>query len=116
MMESSHRGSQGKRDEIISLIVYINKLVMSLCDHKVINFPEKIQIDFSFSCSHFSYFNKDENMTDMRDQSFYMFDSFGLRSLDKAGRVKIYEVPGVHHTVWHHNVSVIENCILPWLD
>lgn len=66
--------------------------------------------------SHFSYLNKNENMTDMRDQSFYMFDSFGLRSLDKAGKIKVYEVPGVHHTVWHHNVSVIENCILPWLD
>lgn len=108
-----------KRDEIISLIVYLNEYVMSLHGHKVIviNFSlRKIQIDFFFSCSHFSYLNKNENMTDMRDQSFYMFDSFGLRSLDKAGKIKVYEVPGVHHTVWHHNVSVIENCILPWLD
>lgn len=52
----------------------------------------------------------------MKDQTFYKKDLFGLRTLDKAGKVKIYEVPGVYHTDWHHNVSVIKNCILPWLD
>ncbi|XP_045609974.1 lysosomal thioesterase PPT2-A isoform X2 [Procambarus clarkii] len=66
--------------------------------------------------SHFGYFDKEENVTEMRDQFFYQNDLFGLRSLDKAGKIKMYEVPGVYHTDWHHNVSVIKNCILPWLD
>ncbi|XP_042236940.1 lysosomal thioesterase PPT2-A-like isoform X3 [Homarus americanus] len=66
--------------------------------------------------SHFGYFDKDENVTEMRDQVFYQKDLFGLRTLDKAGKIKIYEVAGVYHTDWHHNVSVIKDCILPWLD
>ncbi|XP_063859497.1 lysosomal thioesterase PPT2-A-like isoform X1 [Scylla paramamosain] len=66
--------------------------------------------------SHFGYFDSEENITEMRDQIFYQQDLFGLRTLDKGGRIKIYEIPGVYHTDWHHNVSVIKNCILPWLD
>ncbi|XP_071525830.1 lysosomal thioesterase PPT2-A isoform X1 [Panulirus ornatus] len=66
--------------------------------------------------SHFGYYDKEENVTEMRDQLFYRYDLFGLRTLDKAGKIKIYEVPGVYHTDWHHNISVIKNCILPWLD
>ncbi|XP_045131007.1 lysosomal thioesterase PPT2-A-like isoform X2 [Portunus trituberculatus] len=66
--------------------------------------------------SHFGYFDSEENITEMRDQIFYQQDLFGLHTLDKGGRIKIYEVPGVYHTNWHHNMSVIKNCILPWLD
>nr|XP_053629027.1 lysosomal thioesterase PPT2-A-like [Cherax quadricarinatus] len=66
--------------------------------------------------SHFGYFDKEENVTEMRDQLFYQNDLFGLRTLDKAGKIKLYEVEGVYHTDWHHNISVIKNCILPWLD
>ncbi|KAG0727573.1 Lysosomal thioesterase PPT2-B [Chionoecetes opilio] len=66
--------------------------------------------------SHYGYFDSEENITEMRDQPFYQKDLFGLRTLDAAGKVKVYEVPGVYHTHWHHNMSVIKNCILPWLD
>ncbi|XP_064079187.1 lysosomal thioesterase PPT2-A-like [Macrobrachium nipponense] len=66
--------------------------------------------------SHFAYFDENENVTEMRDQYYYRTDTFGLRTLDKAGKVTIYEIPGVVHTQWHHNVTVIQKCILPWLD
>lgn len=66
--------------------------------------------------SHFAYFDENENITEMRDQYYYRTDTFGLRTLDKAGKVTIYEIPGVVHTLWHHNVTVIQKCILPWLD
>ncbi|XP_050726816.1 lysosomal thioesterase PPT2-A-like [Eriocheir sinensis] len=66
--------------------------------------------------SHYSFYDSQENIVEMKDQTFYKQDLFGLHTLDKAGKVKIYEVPGVYHTEWHHNVSVIKNCILPWLD
>ncbi|XP_068239467.1 lysosomal thioesterase PPT2-A [Palaemon carinicauda] len=66
--------------------------------------------------SHFAYFDENENVTEMRDQYYYRTDTFGLRTLDKAGKVTIYEVPGVIHTFWHHNVTVIQKCILPWLN
>ncbi|XP_076035594.1 palmitoyl-protein thioesterase 2 isoform X2 [Oratosquilla oratoria] len=66
--------------------------------------------------SHFGYYNESEEVVEMREQKFYSLDNFGLKTLDKMGRVHIYEVPGVEHTHWHHNLTVIKNCILPWLD
>ncbi|KAK3874466.1 hypothetical protein Pcinc_020595 [Petrolisthes cinctipes] len=66
--------------------------------------------------SHFGFYDEKENVTEMRDQRFYSKDLFGLRTLDKADKITIYEVPGVYHTDWHHNLTVIKNCIIPWLD
>ena len=45
-----------------------------------------------------------------------MNDSFGLRTLNETGRVKVFEIPGVHHTQWHVNLSVFNCCIEPYLS
>ena len=46
---------------------------------------------------------------------FYKDDSFGLRTLDQQGKVKVYEVPGIEHLEWPLSSEVFEKYIEPWL-
>lgn len=46
---------------------------------------------------------------------FYSEDSFGLRTLNEQGRVKVFEVPGVQHLHWHHNKQIFQKYIEPYL-
>ena len=46
---------------------------------------------------------------------YYVKDSFGLQTLDKAGKVKVFQVAGVEHTHWHGNKTVFDTCIEPYL-
>ncbi|CAL4065018.1 unnamed protein product, partial [Meganyctiphanes norvegica] len=62
--------------------------------------------------SHFAFYDENENVTDMRQQRFYGKDLFGLRTLDKLRRIHVDVIPGVMHTFWHHNVTVIKNNII----
>jgi hypothetical protein len=52
----------------------------------------------------------------MKSRLEYRLDLFGLKSLDKEGKVLRITVPGVKHLDWHRNNSVIDNHILPYLD
>lgn len=47
---------------------------------------------------------------------YYIKDTFGLRTLDEAGRTHIHEVPGVEHLHWPLNYTVFSNYILPYLN
>ena len=70
-----------------------------------------------FSCfSQFGFYNKNETVVDMRDRLEYRNDLFGLKSLDKDGKIVRITVPGVKHLQWHRNNTVIDNHILPYLD
>eukprot|EP00731_Ephydatia_muelleri_P038704 Em0869g2a len=62
------------------------------------------------------YEDNSETVADMKSQSFYTKDSFGLRTLDMQGKIARYTIPGVIHTNWHRNQSVFDCCIEPWLD
>lgn len=66
--------------------------------------------------SHFGYYDNNNTVIDMRERSIYKDDVIGLKTLDKQGRLKIITVPGIPHTEWHNNISIIDQFLLPYLD
>ncbi|XP_026324496.1 lysosomal thioesterase PPT2 homolog [Hyposmocoma kahamanoa] len=66
--------------------------------------------------SQFGYYDSKENVIEMRSQDIYLEDRIGLRELDESGRLQLVTVSGVNHYNWHMNVTVIDNCLLPYLD
>uniref|UniRef100_UPI00398F5CA0 lysosomal thioesterase PPT2 isoform X1 n=1 Tax=Pristiophorus japonicus TaxID=55135 RepID=UPI00398F5CA0 len=65
--------------------------------------------------SHFGFYNENETVVDMREQLIYLKDMFGLKSLDARGAITTFMVNNVHHTEWHSNRTVFDNCIIKWL-
>lgn len=66
--------------------------------------------------SQFGYYDSNETVIEMREQDIYKEDKIGLRTLDESGRLHIVTVPGVNHFNWHMNVSIVDDCLLPYLD
>ncbi|KAL6429956.1 hypothetical protein ACFW04_007645 [Cataglyphis niger] len=66
--------------------------------------------------SHFGYYDNNNTVIEMRDRSIYKNDSIGLKTLDKQGKLKLITVPGIPHTEWHKNISIIDHFLLPHLD
>lgn len=66
--------------------------------------------------SHFGYYDNNNTVIDMRDRDIYKFDRIGLKTLDKQGKLKIIIVPGISHTEWHTNISIVDQFLLPYLD
>ncbi|CAH0557399.1 unnamed protein product [Brassicogethes aeneus] len=66
--------------------------------------------------SQFGYYNGNGTVVEFTERSIYKDDRIGLKTLDKAGKLKIVTVPGVNHFMWHLNVSIVDNYILPYLD
>ncbi|KAJ8726116.1 hypothetical protein PYW07_000814 [Mythimna separata] len=66
--------------------------------------------------SQFGYYDANETIIEMKEQDIYMEDKIGLRTLDETGRLHIVTVPGVNHFSWHMNISIVDDCLLPFLD
>lgn len=66
--------------------------------------------------SHFGYYNNNSSVIEMRDRTIYKNDTIGLKTLDKRGKLKLITVPGIPHTEWHKNISIIDKFLLPYLD
>ncbi|XP_028178708.1 lysosomal thioesterase PPT2 homolog [Ostrinia nubilalis] len=66
--------------------------------------------------SQFGYYDANETVIEMRGQDIYKEDRIGLRALDASGRLHIVTTPGVNHFSWHMNVTVVDDCLLPYLD
>ncbi|EFA12062.1 Lysosomal thioesterase PPT2 homolog-like Protein [Tribolium castaneum] len=66
--------------------------------------------------SQFGYFGQNDTVVNLIDRDIYKDDLIGLKTLDKAGKLKIITVPGVNHFMWHLNTSIVDNYILPYLD
>nr|AIN34684.1 fatty alcohol acetyltransferase [Agrotis segetum] len=66
--------------------------------------------------SQFGYYDANETIIEMKGQDIYMEDKIGLRTLDESGRLHIVTVPGVNHFSWHMNISIVDDCLLPFLD
>ncbi|KAL5470903.1 hypothetical protein EMCRGX_G028957 [Ephydatia muelleri] len=67
--------------------------------------------------SQFGFFDvNSENVSPMSSQTFYLQDSFGLHTLQNAGKITAYTVPGIQHTEWPNNQDVFSTYIEPWLD
>lgn len=65
--------------------------------------------------AHFGCYDKNETVVPMRKLKIYTDDVFGLKTLDKQGRIFECTVPGVAHTTWHKNSTVFEKCIQQYL-
>ncbi|KAJ3660756.1 hypothetical protein Zmor_005191 [Zophobas morio] len=66
--------------------------------------------------SQFGYYGENNTVVNLIDRDIYKNDLIGLKTLDDAGRLKIITVPGVDHFMWHLNISIVDNFILPYLD
>uniref|UniRef100_A0A3Q3X8K7 palmitoyl-CoA hydrolase n=1 Tax=Mola mola TaxID=94237 RepID=A0A3Q3X8K7_MOLML len=65
--------------------------------------------------SHFGFYDSNENIVEMRNQAFYMNDTFGLKTLDARGDVSVCVHSGVKHIRWHSNFTVFTLCMEKWL-
>ncbi|XP_053151577.1 lysosomal thioesterase PPT2 isoform X2 [Hemicordylus capensis] len=63
----------------------------------------------------FSFYDKNETVTEMHYQPVYLEDTFGLKTLDARGDIVFYTMRGVAHTFWHSNRTVYDTCIAKWL-
>ena len=52
-------------------------------------------------------------MINMTNQTWYVNDTFGLRTMDESGRVQLQIVPGVTHSDWTGNQDIIRKYVLP---
>lgn len=66
--------------------------------------------------SQFGYYDYNKTVVEMRDRDIYTKDAIGLKTLDRAGKLKLYTVPGIPHFEWHKNASLVDLFILPHLD
>lgn len=66
--------------------------------------------------SHFGYYDNSSSVIEMRDRTIYKNDAIGLKTLDKQGKLKLITVPGIPHTEWHKNISIVDKFLLPYLD
>ncbi|XP_076436765.1 lysosomal thioesterase PPT2-A-like [Babylonia areolata] len=65
--------------------------------------------------SHFGFYDSNEVVQPVTQQSWYINDAFGLKTLQREGRIHTYVVPGVRHTHWPTTLSVYQQCVKPWL-
>ncbi|RVE63275.1 hypothetical protein OJAV_G00163850 [Oryzias javanicus] len=66
--------------------------------------------------SQFGFYNRNETIIEMRKQTFYKKNTFGLKTLDTRGDLSVCTQSGVKHVEWHSNQEVFEKCIQKWLD
>lgn len=66
--------------------------------------------------SQFGYYDANETVVELKSRDIYEQDLIGLKTLDKKGKLHLVTVPGVNHFMWHINISVVDNAILPYLD
>ncbi|CAJ1062837.1 lysosomal thioesterase PPT2-A-like [Xyrichtys novacula] len=65
--------------------------------------------------SFFGFYDKKDNVVEMKDQRFYRKNLFGLKTLDARGGISTCVRPGVEHTTWYSNFTVFKDCIEKWL-
>uniref|UniRef100_A0A8C7GH35 palmitoyl-CoA hydrolase n=1 Tax=Oncorhynchus kisutch TaxID=8019 RepID=A0A8C7GH35_ONCKI len=65
--------------------------------------------------SQFGFYDFNETIVEMRNQEWYVRDSFGLKTLHARGDLAVYVLSGVKHSYWHSNETVFRGCIEEWL-
>ncbi|CAH1183475.1 unnamed protein product [Phaedon cochleariae] len=66
--------------------------------------------------SQFGYYDGNGTVVTLMDRSIFKNDAIGLKTLYDKKKLKIVTVPGINHFMWHINVSICDNYILPYLD
>ncbi|XP_032529545.1 lysosomal thioesterase PPT2 homolog [Danaus plexippus] len=74
------------------------------------------QVITPWQSSQFGYYDANETIIEMYEQDIYLSDKIGLKTLDRTKRLHLVTVPGVNHFNWHMNVSIVDDCLLPYLD
>uniref|UniRef100_A0A8K9Y448 palmitoyl-CoA hydrolase n=1 Tax=Oncorhynchus mykiss TaxID=8022 RepID=A0A8K9Y448_ONCMY len=64
--------------------------------------------------SQFGFYDFNETIVEMRNQEWYVRDSFGLKTLHARGDLAVYVLSGVKHSYWHSNETVL--CTLSLID
>lgn len=75
-----------------------------------------ILFNFFLFCSQFGYYDQNETVVELMERDVFTKDLIGLKTLYKKGKLKVISVPGVNHFMWHRNMSIVDNFILPYLD
>ncbi|XP_020279576.1 lysosomal thioesterase PPT2 homolog isoform X2 [Pseudomyrmex gracilis] len=66
--------------------------------------------------SHFGYYDSNLTVIEMFNRSVYKDDTIGLKTLNEQGKLEIITVPGIQHSDWHKNISIVDQFLLPYLD
>ncbi|KAJ8920980.1 hypothetical protein NQ315_015775 [Exocentrus adspersus] len=66
--------------------------------------------------SQFGFYNENGTVVNFIDRDIYKEDRIGLRTLDEKGKLVMVTVPGINHFMWHTDVNICDNYILPYLD
>ncbi|XP_065648547.1 lysosomal thioesterase PPT2-A isoform X4 [Hydra vulgaris] len=56
----------------------------------------------------FGFFDSDLKVVDMTNQTMFIEDWFGLRTLYERGKVFLFTIPNVRHEEWHGDENVFE--------
>ncbi|CAG2188156.1 PPT [Mytilus edulis] len=65
--------------------------------------------------SHFGFYDGNEKIKEMRNQEYFLNDTFGLKELDLRGAIDTHVIPGVEHVHWYRNSTVFNKYIEPYL-
>jgi len=63
----------------------------------------------------FSFYDSNYDMVHMKNQSVFLQDWFGLRTMFERGDVHSHIIPGVKHVQWHGDKNVFKKAIKPYL-
>jgi len=101
--EIPHNNSQRFKDNFVNL----NKLIL-------VGGPDDRVIQ-PWQSAQYAFWDEKLNVVPYNQLPYYTQDTFGLKTLDEAGKVTFCTMSGVHHTHWPHTKSVYETCIKPYL-
>jgi len=68
-----------------------------------------------WQAAHFGFYDSDIHVQPMENQLIYQQDTFGLKTLNNAGRLFRYVVPGVLHEHWNKNQTVFDLYVKQYL-
>lgn len=70
-----------------------------------------------YQSSFFGFYavNSTRTILDMQEQDLYIYDTFGLQTLDKRGGLIVEEVQGITHQMWLTDEALFLDEVLPWL-
>ena len=90
---------------------------MRRLNHMYLFASETDEVISPWQSSLMAFFDTDgQTIVPMERQSYYIQDSFGLRSLDKSGRLTLKNVPGLNHVSWIRDADIIAKYVLPCLE
>ncbi|XP_056632021.1 lysosomal thioesterase PPT2 homolog [Diorhabda sublineata] len=97
-----------RSDEFKAALLKLDKLVL-------IGGPQDNVIT-PWQSSQFGYYNENGTVVKFEDTVTYKLDTIGLKTLYQKKKLILVTVPGVDHFMWHTNVTICDNYILPYLD